>query len=277
MPARQTCPASSYWPAAFAAAASRSASANTSSGPLPPSSPVKGTMFFAAACPMWRAVSGEPVNETRRTPGCETRAAPASSPMPCTTLKTPGGKPASTVRSASSEADSGDHSAGLRTTVQPAARPGAHFQVESMNGAFHGRDDGRRAARHAQHAVAGAVRLPLAPGVGRGEVGVGAEVARPAGDHARLQRAQQHRHVLALDGGKPLDVGVDQVGEAVQVLGAARGAERGPGGERVLRGPHGVVDVVRGRRARPPPAGARRSASGRGSGRRTPRARRRCR
>ena len=138
MPARQTCPASSYWPAALAAAASRSASANTSSGPLPPSSPVKGTMFSAAARPMWRAVSGEPVNETRRTPGCETRAAPASSPMPCTTLKTPGGKPASTVRSASSEPDSGDHSAGLRMTVQPAARPGARFQVESMNGAFQG-------------------------------------------------------------------------------------------------------------------------------------------
>ena len=58
--------------------------------------------------------------------------------MPCTTLKTPGGKPASTVRSASSEQDSGDHSAGFRITVQPAARAGAVFQVESMNGAFHG-------------------------------------------------------------------------------------------------------------------------------------------
>ena len=40
--------------------------------------------------------------------------------------------------SASSEHDSGDHSAGLSTTVQPAASAGAVFQVESMNGAFHG-------------------------------------------------------------------------------------------------------------------------------------------
>jgi hypothetical protein len=37
-----------------------------------------------------------------------------------------------------SDADSGDHSAGLRTTVQPAASAGAVFQVESMNGAFQG-------------------------------------------------------------------------------------------------------------------------------------------
>ena len=33
---------------------------------------------------------------------------------------------------------SGDHSAGLCTTVQPAASAGAIFQVESMNGVFHG-------------------------------------------------------------------------------------------------------------------------------------------
>jgi hypothetical protein len=33
---------------------------------------------------------------------------------------------------------SGLHSAGLWTTVQPAASAGAIFQVESMNGVFHG-------------------------------------------------------------------------------------------------------------------------------------------
>ena len=49
VPARQTCPASSYWPAALRAAASRSASAKTTSGPLPPSSAVNGTRFAAAA------------------------------------------------------------------------------------------------------------------------------------------------------------------------------------------------------------------------------------
>ena len=109
-----------------------------SSGPLPPSSAVNGTMFSAAARPMRRAVSGEPVKLIRLTRGSPTSGGPTSSPMPCTRLNTPGGKPASTVRSASSEHDSGDHSAGLRMTVLPAASAGATFHVDSMNGAFHG-------------------------------------------------------------------------------------------------------------------------------------------
>ena len=95
------------------------------------------------------AVSGEPVNEIRRdVAGAGTSAAPARSPIPWTTLKTPGGSPASAVRSASSEQESGDHSAGLRTTVQPAASAGAVFQVESMNGAFQGVITTAGAGRH---------------------------------------------------------------------------------------------------------------------------------
>ena len=105
---------------------------------MPPSSAVKGTRLCAAAPPIARPVSGEPVKEIRRASGLATSAAPASSPIPCTTLKTPGGSSASAARSASSEQESGDHSAGLRTTVQPAASAGAVFQVESMNGAFQG-------------------------------------------------------------------------------------------------------------------------------------------
>ena len=99
---------------------------------------MNGTRFEAAARPIARAVSGEPVNEIRPTSGLEVSSAPARSPIPWTTLKTPGGRPASAVRSASSEQESGDHSAGFRTTVQPAASAGAVFQVESMNGAFQG-------------------------------------------------------------------------------------------------------------------------------------------
>ena len=105
---------------------------------MPPSSAVKGTMLAAAAAPMRRAVSGEPVKLMRRTRGATVRAAPTSAPTPCTRLNAPGGRPASAVRSASSDADSGDHSAGLSTTLLPAARAGATFQVASMNGAFHG-------------------------------------------------------------------------------------------------------------------------------------------
>ena len=58
VPDRQTWPASSYWPAALRAAASRSASAKTRNGFLPPSSAVNGTMLRAAAAPMRRAGLG---------------------------------------------------------------------------------------------------------------------------------------------------------------------------------------------------------------------------
>jgi hypothetical protein len=95
-------------------------------------------MFSAVERPIERAVSVDPVKLTRRTPGWDTSAAPASSPIPWTTFRTPAGRPASSVRSARSEHESGAHSGGFRTTVQPAASAGAHFQVESMNGAFQG-------------------------------------------------------------------------------------------------------------------------------------------
>ena len=53
-------------------------------------------------------------------------------------FSTPAGKPASVAISASSVAVIGLHSAGLCTTVQPAASAGAIFHVDSMNGVFHG-------------------------------------------------------------------------------------------------------------------------------------------
>ena len=56
------------------------------------------------------------------------------------TLNTPAGKPGLAARSLirSTCAVSGLHSAGLCTTVQPAASAGAIFHVDSMNGVFHG-------------------------------------------------------------------------------------------------------------------------------------------
>ena len=70
--------------------------------------------------------------------GCSVSALPASSPMPWTVLSTPSGRPACFASFASRSAVTGDHSAGLCTTVQPAASAGAIFQVDSMNGVFHG-------------------------------------------------------------------------------------------------------------------------------------------
>ena len=92
----------------------------------------------AAAFAIFFAVGTEPVKDIRETPGCLVRAAPASSPSPKTTLKTPLGIPASIVRSAKKDAESGVHSAGLRMTVSPAASAGPIFHVASIKGAFHG-------------------------------------------------------------------------------------------------------------------------------------------
>ena len=94
--------------------------------------------FAPADCATSLPVGTEPVNAIRSTPGWAVSAAPASSPIPCTTLKAPSGSPASCAMSASIEAVSGAHSGGFRITAFPAARAGATRQVASIRGAFHG-------------------------------------------------------------------------------------------------------------------------------------------
>ena len=91
----------------------------------------------AAADPISRAVSGEPVNEMRRTPriGHERRAGPLADPLhdvQHTGRKTRfdgRGPPASRPSAASTPPASG-------TTVLPAASAGPIFQVASISGAF---------------------------------------------------------------------------------------------------------------------------------------------
>ena len=55
-----------------------------------------------------------------------------------TILTTPSGKPESLIISASNNAVKGVVSAGLRTTVFPAAKAGAIFHAAINNGKFHG-------------------------------------------------------------------------------------------------------------------------------------------
>src|SRR6185369_15780222 len=83
-------------------------------------------------------VAVEPVKATLSTPGCSASGAPASGPKPVSTLKTPGGKPASSNSFANSKVEAGACSAGLATTVQPAASAGPSFHVSSSTGEFHG-------------------------------------------------------------------------------------------------------------------------------------------
>ena len=139
MPALQICPefANTAMPAP-GTAASRSASANTTSGDLPPSSSDTRLRFPADACTIFCPVRCEPVNATLSTSGCEASAAPAVSPSPGTTFTTPGGMPASWHSSASRSGVSGASSAGFSTTVQPVANAGPIFQIVAVSGPFHG-------------------------------------------------------------------------------------------------------------------------------------------
>ena len=79
----------------------------------------------------------DPVNEIASTSGCSTSACPTSWPVPCTTLNTPGGSPASIATSAISTAAIGVCSAGLRTTELPAASAAA-TKAKTAVGPFHG-------------------------------------------------------------------------------------------------------------------------------------------
>ncbi len=82
--------------------------------------------------------SVEPVNTILRTSGWSTNRCPTTLPLPGSTWKTPSGRPASRASSPSRTAVSGVSSAGLRTTVQPAASAGAKPQPAMGIGKFHG-------------------------------------------------------------------------------------------------------------------------------------------
>ena len=104
---------------------------------LPPSSRVTFFLDPATALAIARPTSVEPVNATLSTSSCETIACPVA-PAPVRMFTTPGGRSACWQISANSSAVRGVVSAGLSTTVLPAARAGAIFQASIRNGKFHG-------------------------------------------------------------------------------------------------------------------------------------------
>ncbi|MNL37080.1 hypothetical protein D3C87_1592010 [compost metagenome] len=118
-------------------AASRSASSKTTKGLLPPSSRLSFLPDPAVATRIARPTSVEPVKAILSIPSWSTISLPAS-PSPVSTLRTPGGSPASRASSAKASAVRGVNSAGLRTTVLPAARAGAIFQASISSGKFQG-------------------------------------------------------------------------------------------------------------------------------------------
>ena len=80
----------------------------------------------------------EPVNATLRTSGCVTKRSPTTEPLPGITVSTPSGSPASSASSPIRIAVSGVISAGLTTTVLPAASAGAIPQPRMGIGKFQG-------------------------------------------------------------------------------------------------------------------------------------------
>ena len=115
-------------------AVSKSVSANTTLGFLPPSS--TATRFTVAAdaemiaCP----VDSPPVKLTMSTSGCAVSGAPTGRPSPSRMLTTPGGTPASASSRTSSTELSGVTSLGLITQALPAASAGATFQDSCSSG-----------------------------------------------------------------------------------------------------------------------------------------------
>src|SRR5205823_6346728 len=116
---------------------SSGASSKTMLAALPPSSSVSRLPEPAIERWMSLPTSVEPVNATFFTSGCETTSEPVL-PAPVTMLTTPGGSSACMQISANNIADSGVVSAGLSTTVLPAASAGAIFHASISSGKFHG-------------------------------------------------------------------------------------------------------------------------------------------
>ena len=106
-------------------------------GDLPPSSSDSFLPLPAVALRISRPTSVEPVNASLSMPAWLTSNSPTR-PSPVTIFTTPGGTPARWQISANSSAVSEVNSAGLNTTLLPAASAGAIFQESIKSGKFHG-------------------------------------------------------------------------------------------------------------------------------------------
>ena len=111
---------------------------------------------------MWTAVSGEPVNEIRRTPGCRVSAAPDLLADPLHDVEDTRRQPAFDDEVAEKRARERRPLGGLEDHGAARGERGG-----GLPGGEHERrvprcDHDRRAARHADHAVPRAVRLPYA-------------------------------------------------------------------------------------------------------------------
>ena len=171
-----------------------------------------------------RPTSVEPVNATLATSGCSTSRCPHVRPGPATTLTTPSGMPAASAIRSNSSAVSGVSSAGLSTTVLPAASAGASFHDAIVSGKFHGvisADDTERLAE-------GHRRRRRRPGSCRRAVALGPAgvVAEGVDHHPHLAArvADRLAGVARLEHGQRLVLAGERVGQPVQQRASGRRA-----------------------------------------------------
>ncbi len=106
-------------------------------GLFPPNSRVNALPLPAVALRIILPTSVEPVKATLSMSSCSVISAPVF-PSPVTMLTTPGGSPTELQISANTSAEIDVNSAGLRTTVLPAAKAGAIFHASINKGKFQG-------------------------------------------------------------------------------------------------------------------------------------------
>ena len=145
---------------------------------------------------------------------------------------------------ASRSAVTGDHSAGLCTTVQPAASAGAIFQVDSMNGVFHGviTPTGPIGTRVEMFQCSSLGRVEAVAGLGA-FVGEEAEILGGA-DRGLGHEAMGLAGVDAFQHGDIVGAVLDGIGDAMQQFLAHRGRHVAPGLEGQRCGGRGAVDVL---------------------------------
>src|ERR1700687_3077808 len=112
------------------------ASANTTIGPLPPSSNI--TCLPAARRATDAPVSVDPTKPTPSTSGGAATSSPTPAPGPVTRFTTPGGKSAAAMHSISATEMTLVDDAGVQTTVLPAAIAGAMSSAAIVSGQFQG-------------------------------------------------------------------------------------------------------------------------------------------
>ncbi len=184
------------------------------------------------------------MNDSRRTPGCFVSAAPASGPSPCTTLKTPAGRPASAVMSASSDAVEWRPLRRLGDDRVARCECGSDSPGGQHQRCVPWRDDSGDARRVPGDAFAVTADLAIRMRELAQHVGEVAEVHPDAWHHAASVRPQQRAVVTGLDEREFLGSFVDLVGDGIEGISAVRVTQRSPGRECILSRPYCGIDLL---------------------------------